>query len=84
MLLQNSKPTSSALILHGNKILLGKRKINPAKGAWDVPGGFLELGEHQEAGLKREIREKLGVGVRGYYRKLGYKLQNSYLVKSLV
>ena len=25
-----------------------------------------------------------GVGVRGYYRKLGYKLQNSYMVKSLV
>ncbi|MBI2459209.1 MAG: tRNA uridine(34) 5-carboxymethylaminomethyl modification radical SAM/GNAT enzyme Elp3 [Parcubacteria group bacterium] len=25
-----------------------------------------------------------GVGVRGYYRKLGYKLQNSYMIKSLV
>ncbi len=25
-----------------------------------------------------------GVGVRGYYRKLGYKLENSYMVKSLV
>lgn len=25
-----------------------------------------------------------GVGVRGYYRKLGYKLKNSYMVKSLV
>jgi len=25
-----------------------------------------------------------GVGVRGYYRKLGYRLKNSYMVKSLV
>ena len=25
-----------------------------------------------------------GVGVRGYYRKLGYKLENSYMVKSLI
>ena len=25
-----------------------------------------------------------GVGVRGYYRKLGYKLQGSYMVKNLV
>ncbi|MFH1255071.1 MAG: tRNA uridine(34) 5-carboxymethylaminomethyl modification radical SAM/GNAT enzyme Elp3 [bacterium] len=25
-----------------------------------------------------------GIGVRGYYRKLGYKLKNSYMVKSLV
>jgi elongator complex protein 3 len=25
-----------------------------------------------------------GVGVRGYYRKLGYKLENSYMVKKLI
>ena len=24
-----------------------------------------------------------GVGVRGYYKKLGYKLENSYMVKNL-
>lgn len=61
---QNSKPTSSALILDGNKILLGRRKINPAKGDWDIPGGFLEWGEHPEAGLRREIREELGVEIK--------------------
>lgn len=61
---QNSKPTSSALIMSGGKVLLGKRKINPAKGAWDIPGGFLELGEHPEDGLRREIREELGVEIK--------------------
>lgn len=61
---QNSKPTSSALIVAGGKILLGKRKINPAKGDWDIPGGFLEWGEHPEAGLRREIREELGVEIK--------------------
>lgn len=25
-----------------------------------------------------------GVGARGYYRKLGYRLKDSYMVKSLV
>ena len=25
-----------------------------------------------------------GVGVRGYYKKLGYKLQDSYMVKKIV
>jgi len=25
-----------------------------------------------------------GIGVRGYYRKLGYKLQNTYMVKNLI
>lgn len=61
---QNSKPTSSALILDGEKVLLGKRKINPAKGDWDIPGGFLELGEHPEDGLRREIMEELGVEIK--------------------
>lgn len=60
---QNSKPTSSALILDGDKVLLGKRKINPSKGRWDVIGGFLELGEHPEAGLQREVLEETGLKV---------------------
>lgn len=61
---QNSKPTSSALIFDGRRVLLGKRKIDPAKGAWDIPGGFLELGEHPETGLRREIKEELGVEIK--------------------
>ncbi|MFA5360002.1 MAG: NUDIX hydrolase [Patescibacteria group bacterium] len=61
---QNSKPTSSALIVAGDKILLGRRKVNPAKGDWDIPGGFLELGEHPEDGLRREIMEELGVEIK--------------------
>ena len=32
----------------------------------------------------KKIAVIAGVGVRGYYRKLGYKLENSYMVKSLV
>ncbi|MDD5627348.1 MAG: NUDIX hydrolase [Patescibacteria group bacterium] len=60
---QNSKPTSSALILDGDKVLLGKRKIDPSKGMWDVIGGFLEPGEHPEKGMKREVREETGLKV---------------------
>lgn len=60
---QNSKPTSSALILEGSKVLLGKRKINPSKGKWDVIGGFLEPGEHPEAGLRREVFEETGLKI---------------------
>ncbi|MFA5359918.1 MAG: tRNA uridine(34) 5-carboxymethylaminomethyl modification radical SAM/GNAT enzyme Elp3 [Patescibacteria group bacterium] len=32
----------------------------------------------------KKISVIAGVGVRGYYRKLGYKLENSYMVKSLI
>lgn len=60
----NSKPASSALILNDkNEVLLVKRAWYPYKGLWDVPGGFVEGGEHPEAGCKREIMEELGVRV---------------------
>lgn len=60
---QNSKPTASAIIFKGNKVLLTKRAVEPKKGWWDVPGGFLEKDEHPEDGLRREMREELGVKI---------------------
>ena len=61
---QNSKPTASGLIVQGNKILLGKRAHEPEKDKWDIPGGFLEAGEHPEDGLRRELMEEVGIKVR--------------------
>lgn len=61
---QNSKPTASALIIKGDKILLAQRAIEPYKNFWDVPGGFLKLKEHPEQGLAREIKEELNVDIK--------------------
>jgi ADP-ribose pyrophosphatase YjhB (NUDIX family) len=58
---ENSKPTSAGVIIKDGKILLCKRAVNPKKGLWDLPGGFLEAGEHPEQGLHRELKEELGV-----------------------
>jgi 8-oxo-dGTP diphosphatase len=64
---QNSKPAVGALIvrtIHGRpSVLLTRRGIEPHKGAWDCPGGYLENGEHPEAGLARELREELGATI---------------------
>lgn len=60
---QNSRPTTSALITKGNKILLVKRSIKPKLDYWDTPGGFLKEGEEPIKGLKREIREELGIEI---------------------
>jgi ADP-ribose pyrophosphatase YjhB (NUDIX family) len=46
------------------RILLVKRAIDPKKGYWDVPGGFIEDGENPVMATKREMREELGVTVR--------------------
>jgi ADP-ribose pyrophosphatase YjhB (NUDIX family) len=45
------------------KALVTVRAGEPEKGRVDVPGGFVEVGEHPVEGLKREVREELGVEV---------------------
>ena len=53
----------AALILQGQKILLGlrstERKYIP--GVWDVFGGHVEPGEGHEQTLSRELKEELGI-----------------------
>ena len=41
-----------------NKVLLCKRAINPGKGKWTLPSGFMEMGESIEQGAKREAKEE--------------------------
>jgi ADP-ribose pyrophosphatase YjhB (NUDIX family) len=40
------------------RILLCRRAIEPRKGFWTLPAGFLELGESVEEGARREAREE--------------------------
>ena len=60
---KNSKPTSSVLAVKDGAVLLVKRGIEPFKGWWDIPGGFLNSGEHPEAGAKREFLEETGLKI---------------------
>lgn len=46
----NSKPCAGALVVRDGKVLLAQRGVEPFKGYWDIPGGFLEAGEHPEHG----------------------------------
>ena len=43
---------------------MGIRGVEPDKGTIDLPGGFLQEGEHPFDGLHREIKEELGVSIR--------------------
>jgi ADP-ribose pyrophosphatase len=44
-----------------NSVLLVKRKYNPNKGLWAIPGGHLKLGESVEEGALRECQEETGL-----------------------
>ena len=39
------------------------RAEEPFKGRWDIPGGFLDEGEHPLDGIRRELREETGLEV---------------------
>lgn len=60
----SSKPTASALVLdEEGRVLLARRAIEPASGKWDLPGGFLEEGEHPLDAVKRELAEETGLEI---------------------
>jgi ADP-ribose pyrophosphatase YjhB (NUDIX family) len=56
---QNPKIVCGCLITYEDKILLGKREIEPRKGKWNVPAGFMENGETIKEGAAREVREEV-------------------------
>lgn len=59
----NSAPTAGAAIFKDGRVLVTKRGVEPHKGKFDIPGGFLRAGEDVIVGLRRELWEELQVEV---------------------
>ena len=51
------------MVIDGGKILLVKRAMNPEKGKWSIPAGFLDYGEEPQATAKREVFEETNLTV---------------------
>lgn len=52
----------AAFIERDGRVLLDRRRAGGAfEGLWEFPGGKLEPGESELEGLRRELREELGV-----------------------
>jgi ADP-ribose pyrophosphatase YjhB (NUDIX family) len=54
--------TGSVATLAG-RILLCRRAIEPRRGFWTLPAGFLEIGESAEDGARREAAEEAGAAI---------------------
>lgn len=59
VLYENPLPSVVGLNLNErDEILLVRRSIDPGKGIWCLPGGFIEKGETAEEAVIREIKEE--------------------------
>lgn len=63
----NPKPASAVVLERGSgedaEVLLLRRAVEPGRGAWDLPAGYLDPGESFEAGARRETAEEAGIDV---------------------
>jgi NAD+ diphosphatase len=60
----NPSPCNGVIIENEKgEILLVERKVDPNKGYWDFPGGFIDPDEDLEESVKREISEELNVEI---------------------
>ena len=68
----NPRVVVGALPIFENRILLARRAIEPRRGYWTVPGGFMEKGESLQQGAARETWEECMARIEvasGFIRK---------------
>jgi len=51
----------TCFVSRGQKLLWIQRKLEPKRGFWAIPGGFMESGETTAEGAARELREETGI-----------------------
>ncbi len=57
---ENPKVVVGAVVVQDGRVLLCRRAIEPQRGFWTLPAGYLELGETTAEGAIRETREESG------------------------
>lgn len=55
--------TTDAIVIKSGHVLLVKRKFNPGKGLWALPGGFVNQNEHIKDCVIRELKEETKIKV---------------------
>jgi len=59
-----SSATVAIIINEKKEILVATRANEPAKGTYDLPGGFVDLDESAETAVMREVEEETGLKIQ--------------------
>ena len=60
----NPKIVVGSVLVEARRVLLCRRAIEPRRGFWTLPAGYLEHGETLEEGAAREALEEAGAAIR--------------------
>ena len=60
---QNPRIVAGCVPIWNDRVLLCRRAIEPRRGCWTLPAGFMENGETTAEGAQRETREEAGAEV---------------------
>ena len=61
-----SASTAAFITDESGRLLVAKRANEPAKGTFDLPGGFVDSGETAEEAITREVKEETGLIVNNF------------------
>ncbi len=63
----NPVPAACCFVSRGADLLFVRRAIEPCRGQWSFPGGFVEIGETTEEAARRELFEETGLRGSGFH-----------------
>jgi ADP-ribose pyrophosphatase YjhB (NUDIX family) len=75
----NAKATVAILFVKDGKLLVSKRAIEPMKGQYDLPGGFVDFAEGAYDAVIREAYEETGIKLQPEDIELIDAYKNRYL-----
>lgn len=72
----NPRPVAGTIPVRDGRVLLGRRDIEPQRGFWVFPGGYMDVGESAEEAAIRETREEVQLEVQnlqllGVFTRIG-------------
>jgi ADP-ribose pyrophosphatase YjhB (NUDIX family) len=53
-----------AVVMRGDRALMIQRGLNPGRGTWQIPGGYVEVDETIHNAVEREVLEEAGIVAR--------------------